>query len=237
MNNNNYYYTKAFAAKALGIFILFFLVSQYVTAHPAADELNKMSKTEVSYLYLLLGYKHILPSGIDHILFVVSLFLLSPKLKPVLWQATAFTIAHTITLGLSMYKVIVPPAAIVEPVIALSILYVALENIFSPTLKKSRIGIVFLFGLIHGMGFASALSEIGLPKNAYFTSLIMFNVGVELGQLTVILASYILFRKLYLLIANKFIKAPDYRKNIVIPVSTIIAAIALYWTIERIFFV
>lgn len=236
MNNNNYYNTKAFAARALGIFILFFLVSSGVMAHPAAGELNKMSKTEVSYLYMLLGYRHILPMGIDHILFVVSLFLLSPKLKPVLWQATAFTIAHTITLGLSMYKVIVPPAAIVEPVIALSILYVALENIFSPTLKKSRIGIVFLFGLIHGMGFASALSEIGLPKNAYFTSLIMFNVGVELGQLTVICISYLLFRKLYLAIANRFTKTPDYRKNIVVPVSIVIAAIALYWTIERIFF-
>lgn len=236
MNYNNYYHTKAFAAKALGIFILFLLVSQCVMAHPAPGELNKMSKTEVSYLYLLLGYRHILPLGIDHILFVVSLFLLSPKLKPVLWQATAFTIAHTITLGLSMYKIIVPPAAIVEPVIALSILYVALENIFSPTLKNSRIGIVFLFGLIHGMGFASALSEIGLPINAYFTSLIMFNIGVELGQLTVILISYILFRKLYLFVANKFTKTPDYRKNIVIPVSAVIAVIALYWTIERIFF-
>ena len=229
--------TRAFAAKALGIFILCILASQFVMAHPAPGELNKLSKTEVSYLYVLLGYRHILPLGIDHILFVVSLFLLSPKLKPVLFQATAFTIAHTITLGLSMYKIIVPPAAIVEPIIALSILYVALENIFSPTLKKSRIGIVFLFGLIHGMGFASALSEIGLPQNAYFTSLIMFNVGVELGQLTVILLSYLLFRKLYLFVAGKFVKVPDYRKNIVIPVSVIIAAIALFWTIERIFFV
>lgn len=236
MNYNNYDNTRAFAAKALGVFILCFLVSHCVMAHPAPDELNKMSKTEVSYLYMLLGYKHILPWGIDHILFVVSLFLLSPKLKPVLWQATAFTIAHTITLGLSMYKVIVPPAAIVEPVIALSILYVALENIFSPTLKKSRIGVVFLFGLIHGMGFASALSEIGLPKDSYFTSLIMFNVGVELGQFTVILISFILFRKLYLFIATKFTKQPDYRKNVVVPLSIVIAAIALYWTIERVFF-
>ena len=235
MNSLNNYHTKAFVAKALGIFLLFLLISQYVTAHPEPDELNKMSKTEVSYLYSLLGYKHILPWGIDHILFVVSLFLLSPKLKPVLWQATAFTIAHTITLGLCMYKIIVPPAAIVEPVIALSILYVALENIFSPTLKKSRIGIIFLFGLIHGMGFAGALGEIGLPANAYFTSLIMFNVGVELGQLTVILICYVLFRKLYLFIASKFIKTPDYRKNIVIPVSALIAATALYWTIQRIF--
>ncbi len=233
---NNFNNPKAFATKALGIFILFFLMSLFAVAHPAPDELNKLSKTEVSYLYLLLGYKHILPWGIDHILFVLSLFLLSPKLKPVLWQATAFTVAHTITLGLSMYKTIVPPTAIVEPVIALSILYVALENIFSPSLKKSRIGIVFLFGLIHGMGFASALSEIGLPQNAYFTSLIMFNVGVELGQLTVIVAAWLIFRKLFLLVAKQFTAVPDYRKYVVVPVSAIIAVIAVYWTIERVFF-
>ena len=70
-------------------------------------------------------------------------------MKPLLWQATAFTVAHSITLGLAMYHVITPPAKIVEPVIALSIIYVALENIFSPKLRKSRIGVVFIFGLVH----------------------------------------------------------------------------------------
>ena len=191
--------------------------------------LAKLSKTEVLSIYLQLGYTHILPLGVDHILFVLSLFLLNPKLKPILWQATAFTVAHTITLGLAMYGVIKPPANIVEPVIALSIMYVALENIFSPRLKASRIGIVFLFGLIHGMGFASALTSLGLPKNAYLESLLMFNLGVELGQVTVIVAAF-------LLLGLPFGKKPYYRKRIVMPISIIIAAIAAYWTVERIFF-
>ena len=190
----------------------------------------KIGKTEAAILYLQLGFTHIIPYGFDHILFVLSLFLLSPKLKPVLWQATAFTIAHSITLGLAMFKVITPNAAIVEPVIALSILYVALENIFSPRLKKSRIGIVFLFGLVHGMGFANALGSLGLPQNAYITSLVMFNVGVELGQITVILAAFLLFGKWF---GGK----PYYRKYIVIPLSILIALMAAYWTVERLFFV
>jgi hypothetical protein len=160
---------------------------------------------------------------------VLSLFLLNPKLKPILWQATAFTVAHTITLGLAMYGVIKPPSNIVEPVIAVSILYVALENIFSGKLRAGRIGIVFLFGLIHGMGFASALTELGLPKNAYLESLLMFNLGVELGQVTVILAAFFL-------LGLPFGKKPYYRKAIVVPLSIVIAAIAAYWTIERIFF-
>ena len=208
--------------------LLSFLVGQSLFAHDV-EGLSKLSKTEVLGIYLQLGYTHILPLGVDHILFVLSLFLLNPKLKPILWQATAFTVAHTITLGLAMYKVIKPPANIVEPVIALSIMYVALENIFSPRLKASRIGIVFLFGLIHGMGFASALTQLGLPQNAYLSSLLMFNLGVELGQITVILAAYFFLGKAF---GNK----PYYRKSVVIPLSIIIAAIATYWTVERIFF-
>lgn len=214
--------------RVLGFMLLSFLVCQNVLAHDV-EGLSKLSRTEVAGIYLQLGYTHILPLGLDHILFVLSLFLLNPKLKPILLQATAFTVAHTITLGLAMYGVIKPPTNIVEPVIALSILYVALENIFTTKLKASRIGIVFLFGLIHGMGFASALTQLGLPKNAYFSSLIMFNIGVELGQITVILAAYFLLGKLF---SNK----PYYRKYIVIPLSIIIAAIALYWTVERVFF-
>jgi HupE / UreJ protein len=213
--------------KIIGIFILVFLLSPQLFAHDVVGQIENMSRTDAAILYLKLGFTHILPLGFDHILFVLSLYLLSPKLKPVLWQATAFTIAHSITLGLAMFNVITPPAAIVEPIIALSILYVALENIFSPGLKKSRIGIIFLFGLVHGMGFANALGELGLPQNAYVTSLVMFNVGVELGQLAVIIAAFLLFGKWF---GDK----PYYRKAIVIPLSVIISLFALYWTIERV---
>ena len=211
-------------------FILFFFgFCQIANAHVAVVELENMSAKDAVLLYIQLGFKHIIPLGIDHILFVLSLFLLNPKLKPVLIQATAFTVAHTVTLGLSMYQVINPPSAIVEPIIAISIMYVAVENIISPNLKPSRIGIVFLFGLIHGMGFASVLSDLGLPQKSFLTSLLMFNVGVELGQITVIVLAYFLLAKL-------FGEKPYYRKYIVIPLSSLIFIIATYWTIERIFF-
>jgi HupE / UreJ protein len=226
MNNFNKYFSGNFK-RIIGVLIFLFILVHPVWAHVVPGELEKMSKSDAAVLYLELGFLHILPFGFDHILFILSLFLLSPKLKPVLWQVTAFTVAHSITLGLAMYHVITPVTKFIEPLITISILYVALENIFSPRLKASRVGIVFLFGLVHGMGFAGALGQIGLPQNAYLLSLIMFNLGVELGQLTVILMAYFLVAKWF---GNK----PYYRKNIVIPVSALIAVIAGIWTIQRI---
>jgi hypothetical protein len=221
------------STKKIGVILLLMLIAivipQQLMAHPMDDMLSKLSRTEVAYVYLELGFTHIIPLGLDHILFVISLFLLSPKLKVVIWQATAFTVAHSITLGLAMYSIITPPAHIIEPVIALSIMFVAIENIITDKLKTSRIIIVFMFGLIHGMGFASVLTDLGLPKDKFFTSLITFNVGVELGQICIILLAWILFGKW-------FSDKTWYRKRIVIPVSAIIAIIGLYWTIERTFF-
>jgi len=216
-------------SKFIFLAVISLLLLQTVSAHTAIIDLEKMSRTDTALLYLKLGYQHILPLGLDHILFVLSLFLLSPKLKPVLWQATAFTVAHTVTLGLSMYNIIQPPTNIVEPLIALSIVYVALENIFSQQLRPTRIAVVFLFGLIHGMGFASVLGQLGLPQNKYFTSLLMFNAGVELGQVTVILTAWFL-------LAKWFSQKPYYRKVIVIPLSVCISMIAAYWAVQRIFF-
>src|ERR1700761_8253296 len=165
MDYNKYSFYKSIIRRGIGIALMTLFFSQQIQAHVIVGELENMSKTDAALIYLQLGYMHILPLGFDHILFVLSLFLLSPKLKTVLWQATAFTVAHSITLGLAMYHVITPSAKIVEPVIALSIMYVALENIISPKLKPSRIGVVFLFGLVHGMGFAGALGHLGLPKD------------------------------------------------------------------------
>jgi len=227
MENRDSKFTRY--TRIAGMSILFMFISQPLWAHVIVGELEKLSVADAALVYLGLGYKHILPLGFDHILFILSLFLLSPKLKTVLWQATAFTVAHSITLGLAMYHVITPSAKIVEPVIALSIMYVALENIISPRLKTSRIGVVFLFGLVHGMGFAGALGQLGLPKNAYLISLVMFNVGVELGQLTVILAAYFL-------LARNFGDKPYYRKYAVVPLSMMIVVIAAYWTVQRLFF-
>lgn len=217
-------------SKTAGILLLLILISSRTEAHVVVQELDSISGSDAALVYLILGYKHILPLGFDHILFVLSLFLLSPRLKPIIVQSTAFTVAHSVTLCLAAYHIITPPARIIEPLIALSILYVALENIFSPKLKASRIGVVFVFGLVHGLGFAGALSEMGLPENAYFTSLVMFNVGVELGQLTVILLAWFLM-------AKWFSMKPFYRPGIVIPLSVIIALTAACLTVQRIFFV
>jgi hypothetical protein len=221
-------YRVIYGLRISTILFVFFILSQPLFAHVVINELEKMSKADAAFIYLKLGYKHILPLGFDHILFVLSLYLLSPKLKSIIWQSTAFTIAHSVTLGLAMYHIITPAPKIVEPLIALSIMYVALENIFSPRLKATRIGIVFLFGLVHGMGFAGALGQMGLPQNAYLLSLVMFNIGVELGQLTVILLAFFLLGKW-------FGKKSFYRPAIVIPLSIMIVAVAGYWTVIRIF--
>jgi hydrogenase/urease accessory protein HupE len=211
----------------LGLGLL--LLPRLGQAHVLDVDLSKLSRTDIVLTYLQVGFTHILPLGLDHILFVVSLYLLEPRVRAVLWQATAFTVAHSITLGLAMYGLISPPAAIVEPVIALSILFVALENIIADRLHSWRLAIVFGFGLIHGMGFASALTSVGLPRTSFLESLIAFNVGVELGQVAVILL-------LYLLVGRWFATKPWYKQRIVIPASVAIGLIASYWTVARIFF-
>ena len=205
-----------------------FSITNGALAHSTVIDLEKMSKSDTVFLYLQTGFLHIIPAGLDHIFFVLILFLLSPQLKTILYQVTTFTIAHTITLGLSMYQIVKVPSHIVEPLISISIIYVALENIFTQQLRKTRISIIFLFGLIHGMGFASALSEIGLPQKAYFISLITFNIGIELGQITVILIAYTLVAKW---VSQKQL----YRSHIVIPVSSIICMVAVIWTVHRLF--
>ena len=203
------------------------LISVSLSAHTINYQLEKVPVTDVVWYYLKLGYKHILPDGFDHILFIAGLCLLSTRIKVLLWQATAFTVAHTITLILSMKGIIVIPPAIIEPIIALSIAFIAIENILLSELKPWRVLVVFAFGLVHGMGFASALNELGLPRNAFYTSLLSFNVGVELGQITVI--SFIYFSLIYW-----FGQKVWYRQRIVYPLSALIAIIALYWTFTRI---
>lgn len=199
-------------------------------AHTVNYALEKAPTNDVVWFYLKLGYTHILPEGFDHILFVCGLCLLSKKISVILWQATAFTVAHSITLALSMQNIIVAPSAVVEPIIALTILFVALENLMLTELKPWRIALVFMFGLVHGMGFASALNEIGLPRNKFATSILSFNMGVELGQITIIAA-------MFLLIVIPLGKYPWYRTRVVYPLSILIALIAGYWTIQRVFFV
>jgi hydrogenase/urease accessory protein HupE len=210
------------------IALLFTLFTNANWAHNVNLELEKSPTQQVIGFYLKLGIEHIIPLGIDHILFVVALCLLNAKLKTILCQATAFTAAHSITLALSMKGVVTLPSEIVEPLIALSILFVAVENILISELKPWRVLIVFMFGLIHGLGFAAVLNEIGLPRNKFFTSILSFNLGVEIGQIIVILLSFLL---LIVPLGEK----SWYKKRIVYPLSFCIAIIAAYWTAQRIF--
>ena len=136
--------------------------------------------------YIAVGFDHIVPKGLDHILFVLGLYFLSPTLRPLIWQVTAFTLAHTLTLAAGVTGLVSVPGAIVEPIIAASIVFVAVENIFTSGLSRWRPVVVFVFGLLHGLGFASVLQEFGLPADRLVPALIGFNVGVELGQLAVI---------------------------------------------------
>ncbi len=208
-----------------GMFVLFVGM---VYAHTINYVLEKAPTQYVIWYYLKLGVGHIIPEGLDHILFIVGLCLLSTRLKTMLWQATAFTVAHSITLALSMKNIIVAPSAVVEPIIALSILFVAIENILLNELKPWRVLVVFVFGLIHGMGFASALNETGLPRNKFYTSILAFNAGVEFGQIAVIAG-------VFLLIIIPFRKQTWYRQFVAYPISICIAMIAAYWTFQRVF--
>jgi len=141
--------------------------------------------------YIPVGFDHIVPKGLDHILFVLGLFFLSSKMRPLLLQISLFTLAHTITLALAALGYVVLPGSIVEPLIAASIVYVAVENIFLSNLSRWRPFVVFGFGLLHGLGFASVLAEFGLPEASFVPALIGFNIGVELGQLAVIIVMFL----------------------------------------------
>ena len=189
----------------------------------AAPSLDRVG---VARTYLALGFTHILPYGLDHVLFVLGIYLLSRRARAVLSQVTAFTVAHSITLGLSLYGVIDVAPSIVEPMIAISIAYVAIENIVVGELRPWRVALVFAFGLLHGMGFAGALRELGLPRSEFITALVSFNVGVECGQIAVIGAAF-------LAVGARFGGRTWYRQRIVIPASAAIACVALYWTVER----
>lgn len=193
-----------------------------------SSEERKEDARSTFYSFTRQGFVHVLPLGLDHILFVLGLFFLSRKWKPILYQVSVFTIAHTITLGLATLELISAPSHVVEPIIAASIAVVALENIFFPNYRHSRLFIVFFFGLIHGLGFAGALSAFDLDPTSLVIGLLGFNVGVEFGQLAVIAIVFAL--TFWLKDETK------YRKLAVVPCSTLIALMGIYWTIERIFF-
>ncbi len=199
------------------------------TSRPIALDapMRTTNRFETAARYIGLGFTHILPKGLDHVLFVLGLFLLTRRARPLVAQISTFTVAHSITLALSMYHIITLPPSIVEPLIAVSIAYVAIENLLVPNLTRWRVALVFAFGLLHGLGFAGALGELGLPRSEFVTALVGFNVGVEAGQLTVIGAAFAV-------VGWRWGGREWYRRLVVMPASAAIACIAVYWTIQRI---
>ncbi len=179
-------------------------------------------------LYIRIGVQHILPGGLDHILFVLALFFSTRRLRPLLIQISAFTVAHTMTLALVASGVFAPPAHIVEPLIAATIAFVAIENIIFKDMTRWRPFVVFAFGLIHGMGFAGFFGSLGLPTGQFWSALIGFNIGVEIGQLAVVLLAAVLLWPL-----RSVWTEARYRQFIVWPACAAIGFTGAFWTVER----
>ncbi len=173
-----------------------------------------------------LGFTHILPGGLDHVLFVLGLFFSSIILRPLLWQITAFTVAHSLTLALAALGIVNVPGFIIEPLIAITIVWVGIENVLFAKPLTIRPLIIFCFGLAHGIGFAGAIAEVGFPQGQFLTALLAFNVGVELGQVAVLFGAFAALRW--------FQNKPWYRERVVVPASLLIAGLAAYWAVERI---
>ena len=180
---------------------------------------------QVAALYIKLGVEHIIPKGLDHILFVLALFLASTRWRPLLIQVSVFTIAHTLTLALAATGKIAVAGSIVEPLIAISIAFVAVENLVFRDMTRWRPIVVFCFGLFHGLGFAGVLQGLGLPEGQFIVALVSFNVGVELGQISVIAAAWLLLHRLY--------RYQWYRARVVVPASLLIALTGSWWAVER----
>ncbi len=181
-----------------------------------------------SLSWVVIGFQHIIPRGLDHIAFVLGLFFLSTGLRPLLLQVTGFTIAHSLTLGLAMYGFVSVPAAIVEPLIAASIVYVALDNLYASHLAPFRMLVVCVFGLLHGLGFAAVLQDIHMPQESFAQALLLFNVGVELGQMAVIAGAFAL--------VGAFRSRTWYSSAIAHPATMGIAGVGAYWLLKRTIF-
>ncbi|MEM7492765.1 MAG: HupE/UreJ family protein [Pseudomonadota bacterium] len=185
---------------------------------------------ETFSLYIKIGVQHILPTGLDHILFVLALFFTAASWRALLIQISAFTVAHTLTLMLAATEIISPPASVVEPLIALTIAFVAFENVIFKDMRRWRPLVVIVFGLIHGMGFAGFFGSLGLPQGQFWSALVGFNIGVEIGQLSVVAFAALLLWP----VASK-ITPLSYRRLIAIPACFFIGLIGAFWTFERVF--
>jgi hydrogenase/urease accessory protein HupE len=184
---------------------------------------SKITQTES---WIISGFKHVIPLGLDHILFILGLFLLAPRWKPLLGQSLLFTIAHSITLALATFSIINLPSLLVEVSIAASIAWIGFENLVVKKLKPSRLYLVFSLGLLHGLGFASVLGDkiAGLKPDQLVLPLISFNIGVEIAQITVLIAAFIVL-----------IPVRKWTVGIQKIGSALIGLVGLFWVYERLF--
>jgi hydrogenase/urease accessory protein HupE len=205
-------------------------VKRLTAAEPSAMIPLAQSGWSVAWEFLQLGIEHIL-LGIDHLLFVLALLIITQGTLRLVKTVTAFTVAHSITLGLATLGLVHVPSKPVEAVIALSIVFVAIEIIHA---QRGRIGltanapwvVAFTFGLLHGFGFAGALSELGVPSGHVPTALLFFNVGVELGQLAFITV-VLIFMKITLSLRS----ALPHWTELVPPY--VIGSVAMFWVLQR----
>ena len=192
-----------------------------------ARRLAAMPLYKKFYIFVKAGFEHIIPQGLDHILFVLGLFFSCITFRSLLWQVTAFTVAHSITLVLAAQGLVQLRGDIVEIIIALSIVWIAIENCLYKETSKWRYLVVFSFGLLHGLGFAALLTQYGLPKENFISLLLAFNIGVEFGQLAVLVIAFLLIKLV--------LRKNWYSNQIKIPASIIIALVGLFWFVERVF--
>lgn len=172
------------------------------------------------------GFLHILPHGPDHVLFVLALFLGGAAPRALIGQLSLFTLAHTLTLGAATLGWVVVPGRVVEPLIAASIAWLAIENLRGHRPAASaRWVVIFACGLLHGLGFAGALADLGLPRHGLLPALLGFNLGVELGQIAVVAGAFLL--------VGWWRQARHYRRAVVLPASAAMAALAGWWTCAR----
>jgi hypothetical protein len=178
--------------------------------------------------WLAIGFQHIIPWGLDHIVFVLGLFFLSTRLSTLFYQVSCFTVAHSLSLGLATLGMVSVPASIVEPLIAASIIFIAVDNLYSHVLARWRLVVVTLFGLLHGLGFASALSALMLPAENFYTALLMFNLGVEAGQIAVLILAFA---------AVGWLRSwTAYTERVARPATVTIAGVGTYWLLKRVIF-
>jgi hydrogenase/urease accessory protein HupE len=196
---------------------------EFVFQHGNTFESANESWWQTARTFLLLGIEHIL-TGYDHLLFLLALLVAGRGMRQLVAIVTSFTVAHSSTLALATFGVIQPPPRLIEAAIALSIAYVGVENLVVSEVR-GRWRLTFVFGLVHGFGFANVLREMELPRSALASSLFTFNAGVELGQVAVLLLAWPLLRA-----AQK----SAYAVNITRAVSAVVVAFGVVWFVQRV---